>query len=92
MSNKSKSKYKATDKGYKEEEEEELKETVPSKEEVEEIEELVEEKIENLENDFTVPYPDLGGHTVAQLAGFPEHKRQAILGPKDKEFTKKYHL
>jgi hypothetical protein len=105
---KGKSNYKPTKNGFKEvddeKEEEELKKTVPSKEEEKEIEKLSakqereeakEEKQEeaklDLENDLSVPYPELG-HTVSQLSAFPEHKRQSILGGKDKEFCKKYHL
>ena len=37
-----------------------------------------------------IPYPDLGGHSVAQLAGMETHKRKAILASKDDEFVKKY--
>lgn len=99
---KNKKNYKATDKGYKEEDEEveELKETVPTKAEQKEIEALSEENEEGkttstaleLENDLSVPYSDLG-YSVSQLAGMEPQKRLVSLGPeKDKEFSKKYHL
>lgn len=92
----SKSKFKATDKGFKEVDDEEIKETLPTKAEEKEIEKLVEEKEEKkapkipVEQDLSIPYSDLG-YTVSQIAGFPEHKRLACLGPeKNKEFRKKY--
>ena len=77
---KNNNKYKATEKGFKEvdDEEEEKVSTKAAKIPVEE--------------DLSIPYPDKGGHSVAQLAGMEDHKRKAILGEKDTEFTKKYHL
>jgi hypothetical protein len=43
-----------------------------------------------LETNYTVPYPELGGHTVSQLANMETHKRKSILGAKDDEFVKNY--
>ena len=91
-------KYKPTKNGFKEEDEgEELKNTVPTKAEEKEIEKLLEKKetpqgvkLENAEN-LDVPYPELG-HTVSQLSQFQEHKRKTILGARDAEFCKKYHI
>ena len=87
MSKNNKKTFKATDKGFKEEEEEEVKEETKA----EAKEEVKAPKIANVDN-MDIPYPELGGHTVSQLSQFQEHKRKAILGGKDVEFCKKYHL
>lgn len=79
--------FKATEKGFKEVDEEEEK--VEKKETKKETPQGV--KLENADN-MDIPYPDLGGHTVSQLSQFQEHKRKSILGAKDAEFCKKYHL
>lgn len=43
-----------------------------------------------LETNRHIPYPELGGHTVAQLSGMETHKRKSILASKDDEFVSKY--